>query len=749
MKKSKILKAYLLYLCLACFFCVVELVILGKNSVSYGYGAFLETIPTHLALIKTNSLFANWAPFVACGVDRFAFWGNADPISFETLLIYFFPAWLANGIYSFLARIIGCFGSFLIARTVFRLGNFSALIAGLSHLAFSYYTFGGMFTSALVPWLLLFVKWACQKNKNYLWVIFGATLFGSLTSFIHGFPYLLFFCFLWFTSVETNKVSSYRRFAIFFIFLASWDLFQITALFANADLSARGSFNYGHWNWSRLFYFQPEYDYFDQDKVIRPFILFAPIAFLVGCFCFQQKKHSEQQTLFLKTFFIYVFLSQQWLFLGIQHFASFIIPSLKGIFMGRFFMVPYSFMVSLFPAFMIYFFQKKCENTHYMKFVKPAKALLVIFIISLIAWPKVGTFFPHCVNSFGQENYEVHELESIKNTSQQPFRVASVLPLQPAYAYGQGFESVDGWANLYSKYYREFWLAVLEPTLLASQSARDILNPSGGKPQDNYIFLGLGLGGSADIPEEHLVGRSNEHFDLNKRFRLPLLNLLNCKYLLSEYPVIAEGYLQRNRPSSPMPNQVAKDYATGVWNGPGIKTWPDSWKGAVQDFKKSCKEKSQGKNIYIYENKNFLPRIYFVEKISGCEDDRNVLECLAHATAEELSKTAYVTKNELEKCNFTHFGAYGSVFLAKGYLQETFRKADEYHWLFSSPNSSFLSISVAWSPYWRAYLNGEEIPVLRTNHALMGLALPPCTTIKLKLIYRPPYSSVFTKFQRG
>lgn len=80
----------------------VESWALGPLSWIYGYGAGLETIPAHLALVRDGRNFSLWAPFVAGGVDRLSFWGNADPLNIEPLLFWLFPVWLANGLHRFL-----------------------------------------------------------------------------------------------------------------------------------------------------------------------------------------------------------------------------------------------------------------------------------------------------------------------------------------------------------------------------------------------------------------------------------------------------------------------------------------------------------------------------------------------------------------------------------------------------------------------------------------------------------------------
>ena len=94
----------------------LEYVALGPLSWMYGYGGTLETIPVHLALAKTRSTYALWAPFVAGGLDRLAFWGNADPFNVEALLFWAFPVWLANGLHVFAQRVIAIYFAARVAE---------------------------------------------------------------------------------------------------------------------------------------------------------------------------------------------------------------------------------------------------------------------------------------------------------------------------------------------------------------------------------------------------------------------------------------------------------------------------------------------------------------------------------------------------------------------------------------------------------------------------------------------------------
>ena len=44
---------------------------------------------------------------------------------------------------------------------------------------------------------------------------------------------------------------------------------------------------------------------------------------------------------------------------------------------------------------------------------------------------------------------------------------------------------------------------------------------------------------------------------------------------------------------------------------------------------------------------------------------------------------------------------------------------------YQSRMPSLLKLSVAWYPGWQASLNGRDLPVIRVDHALMGVVVPP------------------------
>jgi hypothetical protein len=62
---------------------------------------------------------------------------------------------------------------------------------------------------------------------------------------------------------------------------------------------------------------------------------------------------------------------------------------------------------------------------------------------------------------------------------------------------------------------------------------------------------------------------------------------------------------------------------------------------------------------------------------------------------------------------------------AGGASELTLRGLNRYEYELESRGSNFLILSQIWYPGWRAKLDGQEVELYRTNHALLGCFIPP------------------------
>jgi hypothetical protein len=116
--------------------------------------------------------------------------------------------------------------------------------------------------------------------------------------------------------------------------------------------------------------------------------------------------------------------------------------------------------------------------------------LLAVFYACLV--PKILLAPLRGSPQSGFARYYIPAVPDIERDDRTLHRYASVLPLQPANALISAVEPLDGWANLYSSKFRQFWLAMLGPLFKSVPEERRIFGTDDRPPQDHYIFLGTG-----------------------------------------------------------------------------------------------------------------------------------------------------------------------------------------------------------------------------------------------------------------
>ena len=714
---------------------------LGPYSWMYGYGAGLETIPTHLALHQGDRLFSPWAPFLAGGVDRHAFWGNADPLNWDTLFFALFSPWLANGAHRFLQYFIAIFFAATLCRRQLHLDARMAALGGIFFACFSYFTYGQLLAMPALPLFLLLVQYS-RESKRGLWLPFVVGLgFSTFTTFTFSVPYFAVLAALW--SVLVLRDASARaamNLGLIVLGLTIGDAPHLLAVFANVGFSHRAGLPPESVDWlvDSLFYRQLQFDYFNQDPFLKqvawhlPLPILTAVAVILGIARYLHRGPIVLAETYLRVYTVYFLLSQRWLFVAVQNLLAEWLPWVRGIYMGRFFDVPGSFLIACQLALLVAILRELAGRVKWRQWALSSS--IAAFVALMLIQPKIFLFYRLGVDGWGQLNYQVKSLDRLKGNGAEPFRVASVLPLQPAYAYGQGLETVDGWANIYPGVYRDYWLRVLAPLFREVPGAKQIFDPDSGKPQDQYIFLGADLTHPAAgaLPGEDPARALKEGFDVERRFDLKLLGLLNVKYLLSELPLKGRGIELVHSPAFPPRVAFSRDWATGRIINPPSQPHGDGvrakLRNAFADLVDTIHIKSAGKDVFIYRIADFVPRFRFVEEVRVEPSGQLVLASLVALPSAELSRIAVAEASEFPAQR--RFQA--------GKLRASHIRSNELRFEVSSQADSFLAVGVTWNPYWRAEIDGKPARIVRINHAQMGIEVPAgATTVDLR--YAPPY----------
>ena len=485
---------------------------------------------------------------------------------------------------------------------------------------------------------------------------------------------------------------------------------------------------------------QLQFDIFAQSQFLAKVTLIVPaMGMLCGiplAFRAMVRRDTARPfgALFLRIFAVWAILSQKWLWVLIQMAVTTVLPFAKGVYMGRFFEVPAAFIIAC-GLTLACRLAWETLGPGWLRLRLVAAAVAIGFAALMIIWPKIYLFYPIGVEGWGQRNYQVQAVDDLRKRETDPFRVASVLPLQPAYAYAQGLETADGWANLYPAVYRDLWLRSMTPLFSELPYTRQIFGVDTGRAEDNFIFLGADLiqPDSGALPGEDPRVALKIGFDIDRRFNLNILRLLNIKFLLSEYPLKSAGIELEHAPRIWPDFPQSRSRNTGLMQGEHPPTrrvtgWLARYRQPFSDLRAAWQRNRDGKDIFIYGLKGALPRFRLVDTVAIEPDGKAVLDHLAGANGNEAV---------LELADAASLG--GNRHFVKGNVSIMRYTPDEIVLNVEHRGTGFLVIANTWNPYWRADEDGKPAKLIRVNHAQLGLVVGDSVR-QVRLRYVPPYS---------
>src|SRR5262249_43906714 len=194
-----------------------------------------------------------------------------------------------------------------------------------------------------------------------------------------------------------------------------------------------------------------------------------------------------------------------------------------------------------------------------------------------------------------------------------------------------GVTLLNEWPILYPPNSRHFCLAMWAPLSTSPPKQRRIFGAHDRPPQDHYIFLGNG----AFLPSDPEAG-----MDIDRRFNLNLLSLMNVRYLLSYYPLTSKYLVEMHAPSHPL-KKMSWDYATG--RPARLRDSPGTWPSFVQGIMSAIAAPPPFEDhVYAYRNVCALPRAFSVERLQRHGADSDVLKSITSASPVALMHTAHV-----------------------------------------------------------------------------------------------------------
>ena len=314
--------------------------------------------------------------------------------------------------------------------------------------------------------------------------------------------------------------------------------------------------------------------------------------------------------------------------------------------------------------------------------------------------------------------YQRRDIAAVRaeRRADRPFRVVSVYaaPLyadapalwRPAFAWAYGLETADGYTVMYSKRYQEYWAELLVTNAKGSSALRDYFEHHG-----SHVYL--------YAPNNGL--RRPQGLVFATRWRLPLLSLANVRYVIS--PV-------RLRDAALAPLEL--DAGGRLVPQPG---------GGIGSLARPAQAQAGGHPLYIYENREMLPRAFAVAKARLFDDEAAVRRALHGADTAELASTAFVVRDEARDAVPSSMLSdipvgHGGVSPPSATLVRY--SADEVRVRVEATAPSLLLFTVEYSRFWRAWVDGRRATVVPVDLAFCGV---PCGAggHEVVLRYQPPY----------
>lgn len=205
--------------------------------------------------------------------------------------------------------------------------------------------------------------------------------------------------------------------------------------------------------------------------------------------------------------------------------------------------------------------------------------------------------------------------------------------------------------------------------------------------------------------------------DVSDRIKDKIINMLNVKYILIyswKYPY--------DHPKSSGYELVFKDKGQ---NSDGCQYY-------IYDAPHNRRLRAD-EEIYLYLNKNYLPRYFYVNDVK-LTNDKEALEIIKKGNI-DFQETALVTYNLNKEEYLKKFETIKSknendrLELIKYDNNEILLKT-------STSDNKFLVFSDPYYPGWKAYIDNDRVEIYKTNYAFRGIFVPKGVH-SLKFVYQP------------
>lgn len=653
--------------------------------------------------------FSYWSNFILSGTDNWA-WCE-EPFHFFDFLAFFCPTWLWHFLMMVTQRFLAALFSYKLCRENLQFPPWISFLCGAAYSVtfwpqrefFYFYGFG-------MPGIAFFI-WVLPKLRkfrdfwNYI-ISFAVGLVFAFTTYLPGGPiFFLPIIFLWGVLIDGYQDRRYLiSFACFTLGSMAVDLpYVIASVFylpmstrATLDLRLPGTVGNlkGNGIWPN--YFDLILSFWREHSVF--------ISVALGGYFFAVTKRARRllNVTIVLAFFCVVIAP---LYLPLHHQLSSMLQSFRGFGFYRFYLAGPFLVIMGFGCGLMTFSSGRVGRKILIATAVLSAALVFYQSIRI----KVNAYRTYANYSLMFERFDLQKLKQ-QTEGEQAFRVATAFTEDrwlPHFALYYGFEIADGYLSVYSKRYHDFWGKVIEP-LISKDPQKNIyfhnwrnkaylFSPTSKSPSVNATELTI----DHDNPEVF-----SDHYNLN------LLSLANVRFLFSRRPLQDSNLklISREGDLGDWSRRSKWDRFIGLWKG-----------------------EYRGHALYIYENQNYLPRLFLAGKVQVFDTAMDLLQEMEGLGVEKLKEVVLTSHDQPESESIRGFKGSDD-----GQIQIKTYTPDFVSLNVQNSESTILVHLMSFTPYWRAYIDGQRKPIFPAYHAFQGVVIPKGNH-KVILEYCPPY----------
>jgi hypothetical protein len=245
----------------------------------------------------------------------------------------------------------------------------------------------------------------------------------------------------------------------------------------------------------------------------------------------------------------------------------------------------------------------------------------------------------------------------------------------------------------------------------ADDYERKFVHPEQAFSQKLYLFEPLH---SKTLDPDGCI-RTRTPIDFSKYYNLDMLSLFNVTFIVSGIPL--------RDPRLTLLESSTRDELRALQCAP-----PYVRRRAFRD------RGLTGRPLYIYRNRDVVPRVFAPRSIEVVDGQDAMLEALTRRSTERLAGTALVVRSEAPPPV-----AVGPKDLDTGIAGVETVRGDHIKIATRSKAGGIVVMSSSFSPHWRASANGRALAVFPAYHTFIGIWVP-AGDHQVDLRYRPPYA---------